>query len=143
MSLTNYAESALLNSLFGKTSSFGALGTAPTLYIGLYTGDPTDAGTQTSEPTIGSGGYARKQTAAADWNASSGGTSVSNANALAFPESTAAWSTGATPVAYFALLDAATAGNMIASGALTTSRTVNAAGVTLSFAASALTATMD
>ncbi|MFP3344634.1 hypothetical protein R0J87_19345, partial [Halomonas sp. SIMBA_159] len=32
MSFSNYTNQALLNSLFGKTSNFGALASAPTIY---------------------------------------------------------------------------------------------------------------
>lgn len=141
MSLTNYGEDALLNALFGKTSSFGALASRPTLYIGLSTATLTDAGTITGEPTS-TGGYARIATAASDWTASSGSGIVS-ATPFAFAESTLAWSTGATELTDFFIADALTNGNMIAFGSLTTHRTVNAAGVTLSFAAGSLTATAD
>jgi len=144
MSLTNYAESAILNSLFGKTSDFGVLASAPTLYIGLCASDPTDAGTLTSEPDA-TGGYARLTTAASDWVASSGGSAVSNATVQAWSASSAAWSSGASTLGFFFIADSDIlgAGNMIASGAVTTPRAVNAAGVTLSAAIGALTATLD
>lgn len=144
MSLTNYAESALLNSLFGKTSSFGALASVPTLYIGLSTSDPGESGGITGEPSA-TGGYARITTSAANWDASTGGSAIDNGAVLSFPESSAAWSTGATALTHFFITDSVTlgAGNVIASAALTTSRTVNAAGITLSFAAGAITAALD
>ena len=147
MSLTNYAESAILNALFGKPSDFGALASAPPIYIGVATADPTDAGVFTNEPVIGTGGYARILANAASWAQSTAGSgnSIPNAVELAFPASSAAWSTGATPITHFFLCNHATnTTGMIASAALTIqTRTVNAAGVTLSFAASAITAALD
>ena len=141
-SATNYTESAILNSVFGKTSDFGALASAPTLYVGLSTSDPGEAGSLTGEPTIGSAGYARKATSASDWTASSGGSAIENAGTLAFPESSGAWAAGAS-LTHFFLADAASAGNVLFKASLTTARTVSATGVTLSFAAGALTCAAD
>lgn len=64
---TEYASAAILNSLFGKTSNFGALATAPSLYLGLSSTQPGPAGAGVTEPSAG--GYARVAAAAADWNA--------------------------------------------------------------------------
>ena len=67
MSLSNYVVKALLNSLFGKTSDFGALASAPDIYVGLSSTTPTETGGSVTEPSSGS--YARVATVAADWNA--------------------------------------------------------------------------
>lgn len=129
MSFSDYLENELLDHVFG-----GAAYTAPaTIYVALSTTATTDDGTGTTEPV--GGGYAR---VAATFGTASGG-SISNTATVTFPESTGAWGT----VTHFALYDAATNGNLLAHGALTTSRTVDGAGITLSFAAGQLTVTLD
>jgi len=130
----NYLEDELLDHFLGKGSY-----TPPTIYIGLSTADPTEDGSGMAEPSTGS--YARVTTSGSDWAVSSGGES-SNANALSFPESTAAWS-GGSSLTHFALFDAASDGNMLAHGALTTSRAVDAAGITLQFTVGELVITLD
>ena len=112
MTLSNYAENAILNSLFGKTSDFGALASAPTLYVALSTADPDEDGSGMAEPS--GNGYARVATADTDWNAAASSV-VTNANTVQFPEATGPWGTAT----HFALFDASTSGNLIASGALT------------------------
>ena len=136
-SFGNYAENKVLDHIVGKTSF-----TMPTAYIGLKTADPTDDNSGGTEPTITTGGYARIVTAGANWDAASGG-ATANAAALAFAESTAAWSTGATALTHFIIMDAASGGNMLAHGSLTTARTVDAAGITLEFAIGELDITLD
>jgi hypothetical protein len=128
---TSYLEAKVIDHTHGKTSY-----TMPTVYIGLLTAAPTDTTTGT-EATGGS--YARKSTAAGDWNAASGNpASATNANAITFVTATGSWGT----VTYFAHYDAATAGNMLRYGALTNSKTIGT-GDTASFAAGALTTTED
>jgi len=136
-SFGDYAENKILDHITGKTSF-----TKPTAFIGLSTADPADDGSGLAEPTIPTGGYARIETEGADWDAAAAG-AVANAAALAFPISTDAWSTGETPLTHFAIFDAASGGNMLAHGALDTPRTVDAAGITLSFAIGELDITLD
>jgi len=138
MSFTNYAARAVLNSVFGKTSNFGALASAPTIYVALYTAAPGEDGTGGTE--VSGGAYARQETAASDWNAATDAdpSVVTNANAIEFPEATADWGT----VTHFALVDASSSGNILAVAALTTSRTVNS-GDTASFASDALSISAD
>jgi hypothetical protein len=62
MSFFNRTAQALLNSLFGKASNFGALGSAPTLHVGLSSTAPNEDGTGITEPA--GGGYARVATVA-------------------------------------------------------------------------------
>lgn len=121
-SFSDYAANKILDHYTGK-----AAWTMPTVYVALFVGDPEGAGVEVS-----GNGYSRKQTAAADWNSASGG-ATSNANALTFPQATGSWGT----VDYFALYDAATAGNRIGSGQLSQSKTIGA-GDTASFAAGEL-----
>jgi len=130
MSFSNYLENKLLDHLFNKAAY-----TAPTIYVGLSTADPLEDGSGLAEPT--GGGYARVATAAVDWNAALNGL-IDNANDIIFPQATASWGT----ITHFALFDAATAGNMLASGALSAAKTINA-NDTAKFVAGDLDVTLD
>lgn len=126
----------ILDHLLGKTAY-----TMPTnVYIGLSSTTVADDGSNFTEPTIGVAGYARKQCTGADWEAASAG-ATQNANALAFTESSGAWASSA-PLTDFGIFEAATGGTCTAKGVLTNARTVDAAGITLQFAAGALDATL-
>lgn len=129
-SFSDYWENEILDHIFGKGSY-----TPPTIYVALSTADPTDDGSGLSEPS--SSGYARKQTSASDWNAASGG-ALDNANEIAFNEATGSWGT----VTHFALMDAASGGNMLAHGALSQSKTIGS-GDTAKFAAGDLDVSLD
>jgi len=129
-SMSNYLENKVLDHIFGKSSY-----TPPTIYVGLSTADPLDDGSGLAEPSGGS--YARVETAASDWSAASDGT-ISNAGEIAFPQATGDWGT----ITHFALFDAATSGNMLYHGSLTTSKNPTS-GDTASFAAGDLTITQD
>jgi hypothetical protein len=123
MSFSNYTAQAILNALFGKTSNFGALASAPTVYVALSSTTPTEAGANVTEPSGGS--YARVETAASDWNAATDAdpSVVTNAEAVTFPEATATWVSGAN-LTHAVLYDAATDGNVLGSGALGTPKPV-------------------
>jgi hypothetical protein len=129
MSFSNYWELEILDHILND----GAY-TAPTIYVGLSTADPGDDAATLAEPS--GNGYARVSTAAADWNAASGG-SKTNANAVTFPAATGNWGT----ITYICLFDAATSGNLLASGLLTASKIV-VSGQTLSFPASSITVSL-
>lgn len=129
-SFGNYFELQCLDLLF-----------AATVHIGLKTADPTDDNSGGTEPDA-TGGYARIESIAGDWEAAAAG-AIQNSEIQEFPESTAAWSTGATPLTHFIIMDAASAGNLLAHGTLTTPRTVNAAGVLLRFPVGEIDATLD
>ena len=135
MSFSNYTEAAILNSLFGKTSDFGALASAPTIHVALFTDAPDDTGGGTEADYTS---YARVSTAASDWNEASGGGALDNANAISFPEATG----GSSTVTHFGLYDAATSGNYLGGGALASSLAVSS-GITPEFAAGELDATLD
>lgn len=139
MSFTNRTAKGLLDSLFGKTSVFGALATAPTIHVGLSTTAPAEDGTNVTEP-VGNG-YARVATAAGDWNTATDAdpSVIDNANAVTFPQASGSWGT----VTHFVLFDAATAGNVLTSGALDTPRTPSDTTDPASFAAGALNTTLD
>jgi hypothetical protein len=140
MSFSNYSSQAILNSLFGKTSAFGALASVPTIYVALSSTTPTETGTNVTEPS--SGAYARVTTAASDWNAATNAdpSVVTNANAVTFPTATGNWVSSAN-LTYFVLYDNLTAGNYLGSGALTVPKPV-LNGDTASFAAGALSTTL-
>lgn len=131
---SDYAEAKVLD-MFFKGAAWSTMGAGP--WVSLHTADPTDAA---SGAEVSGGSYARKATATTDWTRSgTSPTQVVNANSLAFPAPTANWGT----VTHFAIWDASTAGNMLCYGALTTSRTINNGDGAPSFAASALTITLD
>lgn len=129
-SFADYWENEILDHLFGKGSY-----TPPTIYVGLSTADPTDDASGLAEPSGNS--YARVATAGADWNVASGG-AIANANDVTFPEATGSWGT----ITHFAIFDAASAGNMLAHGALNVSKSISS-GDTAKFAAGDLDVTLD
>lgn len=129
MSLSDYGEGAILDHLF-SIATF----TQPTLYLAVSTTAPAEDGTNVTEP-VGNG-YARITTAGTDWQRTAN--VVDNVNELSFPEATGAWGT----VTHFAIYDALSGGNMIASAALTASR-APVANDTLRFAVGALTFTLE
>jgi len=129
-SFGNYLENELLDHVMGKGSY-----TPPTIYVALSTADPQDDASGLAEPS--GNGYARKQTAAADWNVAASG-ATDNANDITFAQATGSWGT----ITHFALMDAATAGNMLMHGALTASKTIGN-GDTAKFAAGDLDITLD
>jgi hypothetical protein len=123
--MSNYLETALVNAVLRNTSY-----TSPTtVYVGLFTSDPTDAGSGTE---VSGGSYVRK--AMAFSSPSNGATS--NSSAVEFDQATASWGT----VTHFGLFDASSSGNLLLHGALTTSKTIDSGDV-FKFATSALTAT--
>ncbi len=96
--MSNYLENALINVTLRGTAY-----TAPTtIYVALYTSDPTDANTGTE---VSGGSYARTSVTFA---APSNGASLSNADCT-FPQATASWGT----VGWIGLMDASTSGNLL------------------------------
>ena len=123
-----------------------------TWYIGLSTqavSGATQANILSGEPTA-TGSYARivVPNVAGNWSAatySSPTATTASAATFSFPASSAAWSTGSTNLIQVFLADASTlaGGNVFGYGALTTPQAVNASGITLSFASTALTVTLS
>ena len=108
--MSNYLETALINGTLRGTTY-----TAPTtVYVGLYTSDPTDANTGTE---VSGGSYARTSVT---FGAPSNGTSLNDA-AVEFPQATGSWGT----VAYIGILDASTSGNLLYHTALDVSKTID------------------
>jgi len=129
-SFSDYLEDEVLDHVTGK----GAY-TSPTVYVALSTADPTDDASGMAEPS--GDAYARVETSASDWDASSGG-ATANATAITFPEATGNWGT----ITHFALYDASTGGNMLMHGALDASRSITN-GITPRFAIGELDITLD
>lgn len=124
--LSNYLENALINATLRNT----AYSSPATVYVGLFTSDPTDAGTGTE---ITGNSYARKSMA---FNAPSNGASTNSA-AVEFDQATGTWGT----ITHFGILDALTSGNLLYHGALTTSKTIETGDV-FKFAAASVTVTL-
>jgi len=132
-SASDYLEERILNHIFRTT----ALPQSPSVFVALFTGDPTDAGTG---PEVAGGAYTRVGVGRADanWTAPAvSGTNrrISNAIAITFPSPTLDWGL----VTHFAIFDAITAGNMLVYGQLGVARTVAAGDNPPSFAIGALT----
>jgi hypothetical protein len=141
MSFGNRTAQAILNALFGRTSNFGALASAPDIYVGLSSTAPAEDGTNITEPSTGS--YARVATIAADWaNATlADPSSIENAEDIDFAQADADWLAGAD-LTHAVLFDAATDGNYIGSGALVQDKPV-LDGDTAKIVAGALVVTLD
>lgn len=108
--MSNYLENALINATLRNTSY-----TSPaTVYVGLYTTDPTDANTGTE---VSGGSYART---AVTFGAPSNGVST-NSGAVEFPQATGSWGT----VGWIGILDASTSGNLLYHTALDVSKTID------------------
>jgi hypothetical protein len=107
--MSNYLENAVINAVLRNTSY-----TSPTtVYVGLFTSDPTDAGSGTE---VAGGSYAR---VAVTFGAPSNGVSTNSA-AVEFAQATANWGT----VSHIGIHDALTTGNLLFHTALDTSKTI-------------------
>lgn len=108
--MSNYLENALINATLRNTGY-----TSPTtVYVGLYTSDPTDANSGTE---VSGGSYART---AVTFGAPSNGVTTNSA-AVEFPQATGSWGT----VGWIGILDASTSGNLLYHTALDTSKTID------------------
>jgi hypothetical protein len=137
MSFTNYLENQILDEVFGGVNY------APpaTLYIGLSSTPLADDGTGYTEPPTAAG-YARRDVTnnATNWPATGGDGTKANGTPIAFNTATGDWGAAVT---HFFIADAATGGtNILAYGTLGTAKTIGN-GDTASFAAGALTITLD
>nr|WP_298658658.1 hypothetical protein [uncultured Flavobacterium sp.] len=136
MSKSNATEDDTLNALLRAVDP--SWRSNASRYIALYTADPGEAGTATTnEATYGS--YARVTvTAATGFSAASGGSS-DNTGLIQFPECTS----GSETITYVAIVTTVSgAGQIIYSGALTASRAIST-GIQPQFAIGALVVTED
>jgi hypothetical protein len=108
--MSNYLENALINVTLRNTAY-----TSPTtVYLALYTSDPTDADTGTE---VSGGSYARQSIT---FGAPSNGVSTNTA-AIEFPQCTASWGT----VTHIGIRDALTTGNLLYHTPLDNSKTID------------------
>jgi len=146
MSASNTFETAILNLLFNNSNianlgdATGVRGSsaAGSVYIALCTADPGETGTGSSMSETTYTNYARVAVARTSGGWTVSGNSVSNTGTISFPT---CGTTGAT-ITHFAICDAATTGNLLFSGALSSSLVVSN-GITPTFAAAALSTTAD
>jgi len=108
--MSNYLENALINVTLRATAY-----TAPaTVYVSLWTSDPTDAGSGTE---VTGGSYARTSVT---FGAPSNGVTTNSAD-VTFPTATASWGT----VGWIGINDALTTGNLLYHSPLDTSKTID------------------
>jgi hypothetical protein len=108
--MSNYLENALINVTLRATTY-----TAPaTVYVSLWTSDPTDAGSGTE---VSGGSYART---AVTFAAPSNGVTTNSAD-VTFPTATASWGT----VGWIGINDALSSGNLLYHTPLDTSKTID------------------
>jgi hypothetical protein len=113
--MSTYLENALVNHVLRNTA-YTSPGT--TVYVGLikyYDAAVVEAGTLTQEASGGS--YARVQVTA--WDAASNG-ATQNTGAITFPTATGDWG----GISGVIISDAASAGNVLLHGSLTSARDV-------------------
>jgi len=109
-SFSDYLEDKLLKHAFTNTSYTPAA----TMYVGLYTAAPTDAGGGTQ---VTGGSYARVSVA---FTVSGTGTLCTNSAAVEFAAATASWGT----IVAVGIFDASTSGNLLAWADLAVNKTI-------------------
>jgi hypothetical protein len=123
---SNYLENALINAVLRNTSY-----TSPTtVYLALYTSDPTDADTGTE---CSGSGYARQ---AITFSSPSNGV-TSNSSAIEFAQAGNSWGT----ITHIGIRDALTTGNLLFHTPLDASKTI-ATGDVFRVAAGSLSVTL-
>ena len=142
--LTDTFENGLIDWIF-RGQAAPTLGAS--LHVALFTAAPSDAGGGTE---VSGGSYTRAAvtrslanfagTQAAGSTVASNGTGgvTSNNGAITFPAPTANWGN----ITHFAIMDAASGGNMLIWGALAQAKTVNNGDAAPSFTSAALTFTL-
>jgi|TARA_R110000823_G_scaffold95155_2_gene207768 hypothetical protein len=108
--MSNFLENALINATLRNTTYTSVA----TVYVSLWTSDPTDAGSGTE---VSGGSYART---AVTFGAPSNGASLNSAD-VTFPTATASWGT----VGWIGINDAATSGNLLYHTALDTAKAID------------------
>jgi hypothetical protein len=108
--MSNFLENALINATLRNTTYTSVA----TVYVSLWTSDPTDAGSGTE---VSGGSYART---AVTFAAPSNGVTTNSAD-VTFPTCTSSWGT----VGWIGINDAATSGNLLYHSPLDTSKTID------------------
>lgn len=114
-SKSDFLENELLDHVLGNA----AYSAPATVYIALYTADPSDAGGGTE---VTGGSYARKAVTnnSTNWPNASGG-AKSNGTDIVFVTATASWGT----VTAFGIFDASSGGNLLYWAELTIDKTID------------------
>jgi hypothetical protein len=107
--MSNFLENALINATLRNTTYTSVA----TVYVSLWTSDPTDAGSGTE---VSGGSYART---AVTFGAPSNGVTTNSAD-VTFPTATGSWGT----VGWIGINDALTTGNLLYHSPLDVSKTV-------------------
>ena len=110
--MSNFLENALINATLRNTTYTSVA----TVYVSLWTSDPTDAGSGTEVSTVGTS-YART---AVTFGAPSNGVSTNSAD-VTFPTATGSFGT----VGWIGINDASTAGNLLYHTALDTAKAID------------------
>lgn len=115
-SFSDFLELEVLDQIFGALD----YAEPATLYIALSTADPTEDGSGLAEPAGGS--YARKSVDnnKTTWTTAAAG-ALANAIAIEFVQATGDWGT----ITHFAIMDAASGGNMLGYGVLGTAKAID------------------
>jgi hypothetical protein len=108
--MSNFLEDALINATLRATTYTSVA----TVYVSLWTSDPTDAGSGTE---VSGGSYART---AVTFAAPSNGVTTNDAD-VTFPTATASWGV----VGWIGINDASTGGNLLYHSPLDTSKTID------------------
>jgi len=108
--MSNFLENALINATLRNTTYTSVA----TVYVSLWTSDPTDAGSGTE---VSGGSYART---AVTFAAPSNGVTTNSAD-VTFPTATASWGT----VGWIGINDASTSGNLLYHTALDTAKAID------------------
>jgi len=108
--MSNFLENALINATLRATTYTSVA----TVYVSLWTSDPTDAGSGTE---VSGGSYART---AVTFGAPSNGVTTNDAD-VTFPTATASWGT----VGWIGINDAASSGNLLYHSPLDTAKTID------------------
>ena len=108
--ISNFLENALINATLRNTTYTSVA----TVYVSLWTSDPTDAGSGTE---VSGGSYART---AVTFAAPSNGVTTNSAD-VTFPTATASWGV----VGWIGINDAASSGNLLYHSPLDTSKTID------------------
>jgi hypothetical protein len=108
--MSNFLENALINATLRATTYTSVA----TVYVSLWTSDPTDAGSGTE---VSGGSYART---AVTFGAPSNGVTLNSAD-VTFPTATASWGT----VGWIGINDALTTGNLLYHSPLDTAKTID------------------
>ncbi len=146
MSLTNAAETDLLELLFNNTDwanigdASGLQGStaAGSFYVSLHTGDPGETGDQTTNECDYTG-YGRVAVARTSGGWTISGNNASNTAAITFGQCTA----GSNTATHFGIgTDSSGTGNLILKGALTASLAISS-GITPEFAIGELDVNVD